>query len=142
MSDPKLYLLDTNVISDMMRNPAGVAAQRAMSIAANEQNSKVCTSVVVQCELLFGLRRRTNPRWITQYHSVMASIDVLALEPTIATHYADLRTHLERSGTPIGPNDTYIAAQALALDAILVTADAEFTRVPALKLENWLQTSP
>ena len=47
MSDPKLSLLDTNVISDMMRNPAGVAAQRAVSIAANEQNSKVSTSVVV-----------------------------------------------------------------------------------------------
>ncbi len=136
--DPKLYLLDTNVISDLMRNPAGTAAQRALLIAANEQNSKVCTNVVVQCELLFGLRRRTNPRWSAQYSRVMASIDVLALESTVAPHYADLRTHLELSGTPIGPNDTLIAAHALALGATLVTSDAEFARVPGLQVENWL----
>ncbi|PKO61763.1 MAG: VapC toxin family PIN domain ribonuclease [Betaproteobacteria bacterium HGW-Betaproteobacteria-18] len=138
MIDPVLYLLDTNVISDMMRNPAGTAAQRALFVAANGQNSKVCTSVVVQCELLFGLRRRTNPRWSTQYKHVMASIDVLALESNVATHYADLRTQLELSGTPIGPNDTFIAAQALAIGATLVTADAEFVRVPGLRVENWL----
>jgi len=134
----KLYLLDTNVISDMMRNPAGTAAQHALFIAANEPNSKVCTSVVVQCKLLFGLRRRTHPRWSAQYHCVMASIDVLDLESTVATHYADLRTQLELSGTPIGSNDTLIAAHALALGATLVSGDAEFTRVPGLQVENWL----
>lgn len=138
MLEHHLYLLDTNVISDMMRNPAGSAAQRALWIAANGPNSKVCTSVVVQCELLFGLRRRTNPRWSTQYEHIMASIDVLALEATVATHYAELRTHLEVSGTPIGPNDTLIAAHALALGATLVTADAGFARVPGLQVENWL----
>jgi tRNA(fMet)-specific endonuclease VapC len=142
MSGPKLYLLDTNVISDMMRNPAGTAAQRALLIAANEPNSKVCTSVVVQCELLFGLRRRTNPRWSKQYESVMTSIDVLALESAVATHYAELRTDLELSGTPIGPNDTLIAAHALALGATLVTADAEFARVPELQMENWFLENP
>ncbi|WP_296492297.1 type II toxin-antitoxin system VapC family toxin [Rhodoferax sp.] len=139
--DSKLYLLDTNVISDLMRNPTGTAAQQALSIAANEPNSKVCTSVVVQCELLFGLRRRTNPRWSTQYERVMASIDVLALESAVATHYAELRTDLELSGTPIGPNDTLIAAHALALGATLVSGDAEFARVPGLQLENWLLAS-
>jgi len=138
MLDAKLYLLDTNVISDMMRNPAGSAAQRALLLAANEPGSKVCTSVVVQCELLFGLRRRPNPRWSTQYERVMASIDVLALEPPVATHYAELRTDLERSGTPIGPNDMLIAAHALALGATLVSSDTEFARVPGLALENWL----
>ena len=139
MSDPKLYLLDTNVISDMMRNPAGMAAQRALSVAANEQNSKVCTSVVVQCELLSGLRRRTNTRWTTQYDCVMTSIDVLALESNVAMYSADLRTQLELSRTPIGPNDTCIAAHAIALGATLVSADAGFTRVPGLQVQNWLQ---
>ncbi|MFZ2123368.1 MAG: type II toxin-antitoxin system VapC family toxin [Rhodoferax sp.] len=138
----KLYLLDTNVISDMMRNPAGTVAQRVFLIAANESNSKVCTSVVVECELLFGLRRRTNPHWSTQFKRVMASIDVLALESTVATHYADLRARLELSGTPIGPNDTLIAAHALALGATLVTADAEFARVTGLRVENWLLEDP
>jgi tRNA(fMet)-specific endonuclease VapC len=125
-----------------MRNPSGNVAQRALLIAANEPNSKVCTSVVVECELLFGLRRRTNPRWSAHYDRVMASIDVLALESTVATHYAELRTVLELSGTPIGPNDTLIAAHALALGATLVSGDAEFTRVPGLRVENWLLENP
>ncbi|MDD2920276.1 type II toxin-antitoxin system VapC family toxin [Rhodoferax sp.] len=138
MLDTKLYLLDTNVISDMMRNPVGTAAQHALLLAANEPSSKVCTSVVAQCELLFGLRRRTSPHWSTQYSRVMASIDVLDLESTVATHYADLRTHLELAGTLIGPNDTLIAAHALALGATLVSGDAEFARVPGMQVENWL----
>ena len=93
---------------------------------------------MVQCELLFGLRRRTHPRWSTQYERVMTSIDVLALESAVAPHYAKLRTDLELSGTPIGPNDMLIAAHALALGATLVTADAEFARVPGLQVENWM----
>lgn len=133
MLEPKLYLLDTNVISDMMRNPTGTAAQRVLLIAANEPNSKVCTSVVVECELLFGLRRRTNPHWSTQFKRVMTSIDVLNLESIVAPHYADLRTQLELSGTPIGPNDTLIAAHALTLGATLVSGDSEFARVPGCR---------
>lgn len=141
MTEPTLYLLDTNVVSDMMRKPQGMAAQRALAMAAHTPGTTICTSVIVQCELLFGLRRRTNPLWATQYQRVMASIDVLALEPLVATHYADLRTLLELAGTPIGPSDTYIAAHALSLGATLVTADAEFTRVPGLQVENWLQAA-
>ncbi len=138
MTDPTVYLLDTNVISDMMRMPLGTAAQRALAIAATEQSSKVCTSVVVQGELLYGLHHRTNPRWAAQHARVMMSIEVLALEPDVARYYAHLRTTLELAGTPIGPNDTYIAAHALALGATLVTADAGFSRVPGLNVENWL----
>lgn len=63
----------------------------------------------------------------------------MPFDAEVAAHYANLRTVLEEAGTPIGPNDTFIAAHALALGATLVTADAEFTRVPGLKIENWLQ---
>lgn len=71
----------------------------------------------------------------------MTWIDVLALESAVATHYAELRTLLEQSGTPIGPNDTLIAAHALALGATLVSGNAEFARVPGLQVENWLVKS-
>jgi tRNA(fMet)-specific endonuclease VapC len=55
-------------------------------------------------------------------------------------HYASLRTALERAGTPIGANDMLIAAHALATDSILVTDNVkEFSRVPGLKIENWLR---
>jgi tRNA(fMet)-specific endonuclease VapC len=134
-----LYLLDTNILSDMMRNPEGIAAQQFHKVLAVDDGGIVCTSVIVQYELLFGLRRQTHPRWMTHYLRLMDSVIVKPLEPQTARHYADLRTQLEQLGTPIGANDTLIAAHAMSLDATLVTAGAEFTRVPGLQVENWLQ---
>ena len=53
-------------------------------------------------------------------------------------HYTKLRVYLEERGTPIGPNDMFIAAQALALDCTLVTGNVrEFSRVPGLKVDDW-----
>ena len=132
------YLLDTNILSDMMRLPEGRAAQQLRARLSDDQTAQMCTSVVVQCELLFGLRRRTHPRWQTHYQRVLESVDVLPLESDTAAHYAQIRTTLELAGTPIGANDTLIAAHALALGATLVSGDAEFQRVPGLRLENWL----
>jgi tRNA(fMet)-specific endonuclease VapC len=65
-------------------------------------------------------------------------VAVLSVDREVIPHYAAIRTHLERAGTPIGPNDTLIAAHARALGATLVSGDAEFARVPGLQVENWL----
>lgn len=73
MADAPLYLLDTNVMSDMMRNPLGNTVQRFRKVLADHDAATVCTSVVVECELLFGLRRRTHPRWQTHYELLMDS---------------------------------------------------------------------
>ena len=139
VSASDIYLLDTNIVSHLMREPAGIAAQHVLLANSDMRTAQICTSVVVVCELLFGLRRRTHPRWAVRYDDVMANLDVKPLDAAAATHYADLRTRLEQAGTPIGPNDALIAAHALALGATLVSADAKFKRVPGLKLENWLQ---
>ena len=133
-----IYLLDTNILSDMMRYPEGLASQRFIEAVKNKPGARLCTSVVVQCELLFGIRRRTHPRWQSHYERVLESVDVLPLEPDVCIHYAALRSLLESTGTPIGPNDALIAAHALAANATLVSADAEFLRVPGLRVENWL----
>lgn len=133
-----IYLLDTNILSDMMRYPEGAAAQRFIEVVKKKPGARFCTSVVVQCELLFGIRRRTHPRWQTHYERVLESVDVLPLEPDVCIHYAALRTLLGSAGAPIGPNDALIAAHALAANATLVSADAEFLRVPGLRVENWL----
>ena len=139
MADLKTtYLFDTNILSDMMRNPNGVASQRFQQIAESAPDIRLCTSVVVQCELLFGLRRRTNPRWQTHYEKVLESVEILPLTSTVVPSYASLRSTLEAAGTPIGANDLLIAAHALTLQATLVSADADFLRVPGLQLENWL----
>ena len=143
VSEHKLYLLDTNMLSDMMRNPVGLAAQHMRVMRKQSETldapPDICTSTIVLCELQFGLRRRTHPRWQTHLDLLLETVEVMPLEPHIAAHYAQLRTQLEAAGTPIGPLDTLIAAHALSLGATLVTADTEFTRVPGLQAENWLQ---
>ena len=134
--------LDTNIISDMMRDLQGRAATRAKQASIHRGDEALFTSTVVQCELEYGLARKPSPRLQLAYQTVMDSIEVLPLDHTVSAHYANLRTHLEQAGTPIGGNDMLIAAHALSLGATLVTADAEFSRVPGLMLENWLLPSP
>lgn len=141
MPTPATYLLDTNIISRLMRDGQGQDAQRYRARLLREPDCIVVTSVVVQCELMFGLTRHPSQRLQIAFERQMEQLPVLPLEDNIGSHYAKLRTHLEQAGTPIGANDTLIAAHALALGATLVTADAEFSRVPGLKVENWLQAN-
>jgi tRNA(fMet)-specific endonuclease VapC len=139
MSEPTLYLLDTNIISDMMRNPQGRAnLQLEIRIALSKSHLRVCTSVVVDCEVRYGLRRKSSSKWDQAYTNLLQIVEVLPLDALVTPHYASLRARLEQAGKSIGANDSLIAAHALALGATLITADAEFSRVPDLALENWL----
>ena len=140
-----MFLLDTNIISHMMKNPQGSVAQKIRQIIENlpadTKLAPLCTSVIVQSELLYGLTRNPSARLRTAYDATMKYIPVLALEPTASAQYSQLRTALEAQSTPIGPNDTFIAAHALALGYTLVTDNEdEFRRVAGLKVENWAKT--
>ena len=118
-----------------MRRPQGPVARQ---IAAVGQRS-VGTSVIIASELRFGALKRDSPRLTTQLTAILNAISVLPFEPPADQRYAELRQVLEQAGRPIGPNDMLIAAQTLALDATLVSGNhREFSRVPSLKLENWL----
>lgn len=130
-----LYLLDTNIISDLIRHPTGKVTQRIEQVGENS----VCTSIVVACELRFGAMKKGSTRLNSHLSQILAAMEVLPLNSPAELQYAQLRTHLERSGTPIGPNDMLIAAHALTYGLTLVTANThEFSRVPGLMLENWL----
>ena len=129
------YLLDTNILSHLVRQPQGPVAVRIADVG--EEN--VLTSIIVACELRYGAAKRGSRRLIRQIESILGAITVLPLEAGTDRHYAAIRTILERKGTLIGANDMLIAAQARAIEAICVTDNvAEFKRVPALKVENWL----
>lgn len=132
------YLLDTNIISHMMMDASGLAARRAVEVLKAQPDIDLCTSIVVQCELLFGLSKRPNVRLQRAYELHMRSLKVISLEEADAPVYAQLRHTLESLGTPLGPNDLLIAAQAMRCQATLVSADAAFSQVPGLKLQNWL----
>ena len=129
------FLLDTNIVSHVARFPQGPAAQRIADVGER----RVCTSIVVAAELRYGVARRRSERLTRRVEAVLSGLDVLAFEEPADRCYAELRAHLERRGTPIGPNDLLIAAQALALDLTVVSANLnEFMRVPRLSVENWL----
>ena len=139
MSEPRVYLLDTNIISHMMREPAGRATQKFAAVAAMDLTQGMVTSTVVLCELQFGLQRRPNFRLSAALDRILTGVEVLSLDVDVVPRYAQLRAVLAQNGTPIGPNDTLIAAHALSLGATLVSTDTEFDRVPGLQIENWLQ---
>jgi len=129
------YLLDTNILSDLVRQPRGIVAQYIARVG----ESNVCTSIVVAAELRYGARRRNSRRLTHNVEAILDTIDVLPLEEPADRAYAALRTSLETRGHVIGPNDMLIAAHALSLDHTVVTANRrEFLRVPGLRVENWL----
>jgi len=129
------YMLDTNIISDLVRHPAGKAAKRIRKLGTEG----LCVSIITAAELRFGAAKRGSPRLTELVEQILGEIDVLPLDAPADAAYADVRNELEKAGEPIGPNDLLIAAHALILGAILVTANArEFKRVRGLKVENWL----
>jgi tRNA(fMet)-specific endonuclease VapC len=139
MTTGNIYLLDTNIISALMKDRTGANTANVRAWGQGITDCTLVTNVVVQYELLFGLARHGTPRLQTAYDIQMKNLLVLPLDEIVGPHYAQLRSYLAQAGTPLGANDTLIAAHALALSATLVSADAEFTRVPGLKVENWLK---
>jgi tRNA(fMet)-specific endonuclease VapC len=130
------FLLDTNVISDLVRHPHGRVADRIAQIG--EQH--VCTSIIVAAESRYGAAQKGSARLAAQLEAVLGAIDVLALEPPVDVVYGELRARLERAGHPMGANDLLIAAHALALGRTVVTDnEREFSRVDDLQIENWLR---
>jgi tRNA(fMet)-specific endonuclease VapC len=130
------YLLDTNIISDLVRNPGGRVADKIADVGENA----VATSVVVAAELRFGAAKKGSPALSGRIDAILDTLAVLPLEPPADAAYRRLRAKLERDGTPIGANDMLIAAHALAVGRILVTANvSEFERVAGLEVVNWLE---
>jgi tRNA(fMet)-specific endonuclease VapC len=133
---PRLYLLDTNILSSLVREPQGPVADHIADVG----EANVLTSVIVACELRYGAVKRGSRRLTRQVEAVLSAMTIRPLESDIEPVYASIRVALERKGTPIGAHDMLIAAHARAIDAVCVTDNvAEFRRVPALKIENWLK---
>lgn len=129
------YLLDTNILSDLIRNPAGPAAARIAAVG----EGAVATSIIVAAELRYGAARKGVPALTARVEALLSEIEVLPLTVPGDVAYGRLRHALETRGTPIGHNDLLIAAHALALDRVMVTANLrEFGRVEGLVVENWL----
>lgn len=130
------YLLDTNILSELVRRPHGAIAERIRKVG----EAQVCTSIIVASELRSGAAKKVSAKLTSQLEAVLGAMDVLAFEEPADAIYAGLRARFERAGTPIGGNDLLIAAQAVALGHTVVTDnEKEFARISELPRENWLR---
>jgi len=130
------FLLDTNIVSDLVRNPQGRVARHIRRVG----EAGVCTSIIVAAELRYGAAKKGAPRLTSQLEVILQVLPVLPLQPPADVVYGEVRAALERAGTLIGANDLWIAAHALAAECELVSANQrEFARVPGLTVSNWLE---
>jgi tRNA(fMet)-specific endonuclease VapC len=130
------FLLDTNIVSDLVRHPRGRIADRIAKVG--EQH--ICTSIIVAAELRYGAAKKGSSQLTAQLEAVLGALDVLVLEAPVDTVYGELRARLEHAGQPMGANDLLIAAHAVALGHTVVTDnEREFSRIDNLQVENWLR---
>jgi tRNA(fMet)-specific endonuclease VapC len=134
---PTAYLLDTDTFSALAKESSPAAMQRLQSL----REGQVLVSVITLGEVDFGIAcRPVRASIAARIAALRSTLTLLPLAVKAASHYASVRAHLHKSGTPIGANDLWIAAHALSEQLTLVTGnEREFNRVPALRVENWLR---
>lgn len=131
-----LYMLDTNIISSLLRNPDGNAAKRIADVGPDA----ICVSIITAAELRYGCAKKGSAKLLAHVEALLESVQVLALDAPADAEYGGIRAELEAAGKTIGPNDLLIAAHAYAVGAILVTDNTgEFSRVRGLRVENWIR---
>jgi tRNA(fMet)-specific endonuclease VapC len=129
------YLLDTNILSALVRSPRGAVAERIRAVGED----RIYTSVIAAAELRFGAVRKGSDRLSRQVEVVLDAIEVAPWQVPHDRVYAEVRSRLERAGMPIGANDLMIGSHALGDGSILVTDNTrEFARITDLTIENWL----
>jgi len=129
-------LLDTNAVSDLVRQPQGKVARHIRKVG----EAQICTSIIVAAELRYGAAKKRSPRLSAQLEAVLGALEVLPFETPADAAYGLLRTRLEEAGTPIGANDLLIAAQTIALGYTIITDnEKEFAQVEGLPRANWLR---
>ena|SRR5437879_3728186 len=131
---PVRYLLDTNTASYIIKGNIPRVRDRLLKIPMSE----VGISVITEAELRFGVARLPQPAKLgIAVEEFLLRVEILPWDSDCAQHYAEIRVFLERAGEPMGNLDLMIAAQAVAVEAILVTNDRVFRRLKGLKVEDW-----
>jgi tRNA(fMet)-specific endonuclease VapC len=128
------YLLDTNIASYVIKGNVPAVRRRIVQVPM----AQLAISAVTEGELRYGVAQRPDA---TSLQAIVGEfllrMTILPWDSEAAQHYGQIRAALEREGQPMGNLDTMIGAHALALGAVLVTNDQAFTRIEALKVEDW-----
>ena len=129
------YMLDTNIVSDMLRHPTGKIVEHIARVGYDS----LCVSIVTAAELRYGAAKKGSSKLLARVEAVLARVPVQSLDRPADIAYGEIRAALEAAGRLIGPNDLLIAAHAQSAGATMVTANLnEFSRVSKLTVENWL----
>jgi len=130
------YLLDTNIWSALIRRSNAGLIKRFETL----ERGRLALSPIVLGELQVGYYKGDrSPKRLAVIEAIRTSSELLSINNRVADTYAQLRAQLETAGTAIGPNNTWIAAEALHHKLVLVTNNTrEFERVPGLRVENWI----
>src|SRR5260370_22577984 len=130
-----IYLLDTNVWVQFLRNRNALVVKRIRA----HQPSEIRVCSITAGELYVGCLKSSKPAVNrAKVDAVLAPYICLPFDMATADEYAEIRHHLEKQGTPIGPYDMQIAAMARVNGFTLVSHNTgEFSRVPGLLLEDW-----
>ena len=131
-----IYMLDTNVCIDVIRKRARSLVERIRTHAVDD----IALSAITLSELQHGVAKSENPEQNrVALLEFLVPFTVLSYEDTAARAYGEIRAHLEKQGTPIGPMDMLIAAHARSHGLTLITNnEQQFRRVPGLTIENWI----
>jgi tRNA(fMet)-specific endonuclease VapC len=130
------YLLDTNIWSALIRRSSLALVDKFNTL----ERTRILLSPIVLGELQVGyFKGDRSAKRLRVLDYIIANAELLTVDHEVCRSYGKLRADLETAGTPIGPNDTWIAAEAMRHKLTLVTDNVrEFQRVPKLKVENWL----
>jgi len=131
------YLLDTNICIQIIRQKPMGLLSRLTALPVGD----VGLSAITVAELHVGVHKSRDPgRNAEALALFLLPLEIAAFDYAAAEAYGRIRVALESAGTQIGPLGTLIAGHAVSLEAILVTDNvAEFSRVPGLRIENWLR---
>lgn len=129
------WMLDTNICIYVIKQKP----PQVLEHFRRTQISEIGISSITLSEMMYGAAKSARPDQnklaLSQF---VAPLEICPYDDAAAQYYGELRTYLERKGTPIGAMDMLIAAHALSLGCVLVTNnEKEFMRVPGLRIENW-----
>jgi tRNA(fMet)-specific endonuclease VapC len=129
-------MLDTNIVIYTIKN-----RPEYIRTLFNKHKEQLCISTVSLGELIFGAEHsRQIERNLADIEAMITRLEVLPFDNKAAYHFGQIRAELYQKGKPIGPYDMMIAGHARGYGLILVTNNMkEFSRVPGLMLENWIE---
>jgi tRNA(fMet)-specific endonuclease VapC len=127
------FMLDTDISSYIIkRRPAALAEK------FEKHAETLSVSVITAAELRFGAEKAGRPKLAELVEAYLERLAILDWTNEVTSHYARIRSELERRGRPIGNMDLLIAAHAVSQRMTVVTNNIKhFSSVPGLKVEVW-----